>query len=347
MKKIRLGKTGLRVTRLGFGGIPIQRLEEKEAISVIQRCLDLGINYFDTAQAYTTSEARVGKAIQGQREKVILATKSTSRNPEEIQEHLELSLRNLQTDYIDLYQFHAVNDLDNLDKVLDPKGVMAVIKKAQAHGRVRHIGISCHQIDVAKKAVQTGQFETVMFPFNFVAPEAADQIFPLCHQYDVGFIGMKPLAGGIIEQASLAFKYLFQFPDILPIPGVQKIAEIEEIVKILENPEPLSRTEQREMERIRQSLGSKFCHRCDYCQPCSQGILISTVMTTSSLFKRLPPERFFSPFVSGPLEKAVQCSRCGECEKRCPYRLPIREMIAEQVSWYQGLAARYREQKAG
>lgn len=340
MERIRLGKTGLMVSRVGFGGIPIQRVTEDEAVAIVKRCLELDINFFDVANGYTTSEERVGKAISGCRESVILSTKSHARTPEEIEKHLQLSLERLGVDYIDLYQYHAVNDLKSLDQVLAPDGPRTVVEAAKRAGVVRHIGITSHQLDVAKKAVQSGCFETIMFPLNFVTSEAVDELLPLARQYDVGFIAMKPLAGGMLENAALAFKYFLQFKDVLPIVGIQQLSEIDEIVKLMAKPRPITLKEQKEMARLKEELGPRFCHRCDYCQPCTQGIPISQVMTVRSFFKRLPPWRFLE-MVGPGMEKAATCIECGECETRCPYHLPIREMLAENVEWFKEVKAKF------
>ncbi len=345
MEKIRLGKTNLQVTQLGFGGIPIQRLSDSDAVAVVTRCLQLGITFYDTANAYSTSEERIGQAIRGYRSNIYLATKSGARTPEEMEKHLSLSLQRLGVDYIDLYQCHGISDFKSLEKIMGPGGVVDFMKEAQKKGLIKHIGITSHQIDVAKKAVQTGVFETLMFPFNFITSEAADELIPLCRNHDVGFIAMKPLAGGMVDKISLAFKYLRQFPDIVAIPGIEKVSEIEEIAQIYKKSSKLTRTEQNERQKIREALGSRFCHRCDYCQPCTTGIPISMVMTVKSFHKRLPTERFFSPMVTSGMEKAAQCSECGECEKRCPYKLPIREMIKEQLEWYRGIRAKYEKEK--
>ncbi len=346
MDRTRLGKTEMMVSKLGFGGIPIQRVSEDEAVAVVRRCLELGISFIDTANAYTTSEERIGKATSGRREGLILATKSTSRKGEEVERHLKLSLEQLGVESIDLYQFHGVSDFEALDMVLDPKGPMAVVEKAKRAGQVKHIGITSHSMDVAKEAVKSDRFETIMFPFNFIAWEAADELLPLAREHDVGFIAMKPLAGGMLDNVTIAFKYLFQFPDIVPIVGVQKIHEIDEIVQVLEEPWQMTEAEQQEMQRLREELGTRFCHRCDYCQPCPEEIAISTVMTSRSFFKRLPLERVFSGMFADDFEKAANCTECGECEERCPYHLPIREMVAEHVKWYQEEKRKYQEQLA-
>jgi predicted aldo/keto reductase-like oxidoreductase len=282
----------MRVSRLGFGGIPIQRISEADALAVVRRCLELGVNFVDTANSYSTSEERIGKATSGRRSSVYLATKSHAHAHKDIEKHLKPSLERLRVDYVDLYQFHTVNDFKSLDLVLDPNGPMAVVQEAKRAGLVKHIGITSHRIDVAKKAVQSDHFETIMFPFNFVTCKAADELLPLTKEHDVGFIAMKPLAGGMVDNAAIALKYLLQFLEVLPIFGIQKISEIEEIVKVLEGSWRMTKSEQEEMKRIREELGPKCCHRCDYCQPCPQGIPISTVMYLKSLFKRLPPDRY-------------------------------------------------------
>jgi uncharacterized protein len=340
MDKIRLGKTDMMVTRLGFGGIPIQRLSESDAVAVVEKCIDLGLNYLDTANAYSTSEERIGKAVKGRRKDVFIATKTFPGTPDIIEKNLDLSLKHLDTDYIDLYQFHGV-DKPTLAKIIDPEnGLYKVFEKAQKAGKIRHIGITCHQIDAAKAAVATDKFETIMFPFNVITSEPAKDLLPLCRQHDVGFIVMKPLAGGMLPNADICFKYLLQFPDIISIPGIEKIEEIEEIYKIYEGPQKMTAAERTEMKRLIKELGTRFCRRCDYCQPCTQGIPISMVMTFDTLVKRLPPSWYLkSPMIPAAMEKAAACTECGECESRCPFNLPIREMIKQNYDLYEKIKA--------
>ncbi len=344
MEKIRLGKTGMTVPRLGFGGIPIQRISEEEAVEVVRRCVDLGVTFLDTANGYLTSEERIGKAVKGRREEVVIATKSGARDREGLEKHLKLSLERLATDYIDLFQFHGISDFKSLENVLDPKGPMAVVEDAVKAGTIRHVGITSHQIDVAKEAVKSDRFETMMFPFNFITCEPAEDLLPLCREHDVGFIVMKPLAGGALDNVTIAFKYLFQFPDALPIPGIERCHEIEEIVRILEGPLELTEAEQREMQRMRDELGTRFCRRCDYCQPCPQEIPISLMMSADTAIKRVPAERLFtSQFFANAVDKAASCTECGECEEKCPYELPIREILAEQVRYFREAKQRYEQ----
>ena len=348
MEKVRLGRTEIMATKLGFGGIPIQRVSEEEAIAVVHKCLDLGINFLDTANGYTTSEERIGKAIKGNREDIFLATKSQARTREDVAKHLKLSLERLGTDYIDLYQLHNISDTKTLKTMLDPNGPRAVVEDAKKAGVVKHIGVTSHQIDIAKDAVKTGLFETIMFPLNFMSYEGRDELLSLCKQHDVGFIAMKPLAGGMISNATIAIKYLLQLPDIVLIPGIERVLEIEEIARVFQGPIEMTAAEKQEMERIKQELGTRFCRRCDYCQPCTAGIPISDVMSFPNLRKRLPLFRLYTGKFAESFTKALECTECGECEERCPYDLPIRDMMEEHIKMHQAGKAEYEKQlKAG
>jgi uncharacterized protein len=342
LEKMRLGKTGLMVSRLGFGGIPIQRVTEDRAIAVVRRAMDLGINFFDTANGYTNSEARIGKAVSVKRESVILATKTQARTNEDLEAHVQLSLQRFGVDYIDLYQFHNVADLNTLDKILDRRGLITVLEKAKKQGIIKHIGITSHQMDTAKAAVKTGRFETIMFPFNFITAEPETELLPLARAQDMGFIVMKHLSGGALKDIKMAFKYLFQFPDILPIPGIERAAEIEEIVQLLNDRSPITPVERKKMEKVRLELGNKFCRRCDYCQPCTAEIPISMVLFTPHIMDDMPKQIWFSGPLAGLMDKAASCTDCGKCEERCPYHLPIREMMKEYLDMYQAEKQKFR-----
>jgi len=346
MEKIRLGRTEMMVSGLGFGGIPIQRVSEEEAIAVVRKCLELGINFLDTAYRYTTSEEKIGKAIKGKREGLFLASKSFASTREEMEKHIESSLESLDVDYIDLYQFHHVSDAKTLETVLDPDGPRGAIEDAMRAGLVKHMGVTSHQIDIAKDTVKTGLFETIMFPLNFMSYEGREELLPLCKEHDVGFIAMKPLAGGMVDNATIAIKYLLQFPDIVIIPGIERVPEIEEIARVFQGPKEMTAGEKREMERIRQELGSRFCRRCDYCQPCQAEIPISDVMSFPSLAKRMPPVRIYTGKFTESYVKVEECTDCGECEERCPYNLPIRDMMKEHVKMHQAGKREYEKQLA-
>jgi predicted aldo/keto reductase-like oxidoreductase len=337
MKTIRLGKTGLEVSRIGFGGIPIQRLSEDEAIRVVQHCLDLGITFLDTANAYTTSEERIGKAIAGRREQVVIATKTGARDSTTALEHLDLSLKHLNVDAIDLWQFHNVSTVEAYEQVLGPNGAMEAAQRALRAGKIRHIGITSHSLDIASKAVASRHFETIQFPFNFVTNEPAAELVPLAQKHDVGFIAMKPMAGGMLDDANLAIKYLLQFENVVPDPGIAKCEEIEEIVSIVSGSWKLKPQEQREIERFRAEVGTRFCRRCEYCQPCPQGVNISLIMNLQSFLKRFPVESFAEGWIAEGVESAKNCAECGECEEKCPYHLPIREMLVENIQYFESV----------
>ncbi|MBN1135861.1 MAG: aldo/keto reductase [Anaerolineae bacterium] len=335
MKTMRLGKTGLEVSRIGFGGIPIQRLAEVEAIRVVQRCLDLGVTFLDTAIGYTTSEERIGKAIAGRRAPLILATKTPARDRATALEHLEQSLQRLQVDTIDLWQFHNVSTFEALDQVLGPGGALEAAHQAVQAGKVRHIGITSHSMDVALKAVSLGCFETIQFPFNFVTSEPIDRLLPLAWRHNLGFIAMKPLGGGMLSNARLCIKYLLQFDGVLPDPGIQRVEEIEEIAGIVAGSWELTPEEWQEIERIKAEVGTRFCRRCGYCEPCPQGVRISTVMVLESFWKRMPIERMREGWIAEAAASAKNCIECGECEDKCPYHLPIRDMLVENYELYE------------
>jgi predicted aldo/keto reductase-like oxidoreductase len=339
MQTVRLGQTGLEVSRVGFGGIPIQRLTEDEAVEVVERCLDLGVTFLDTANGYTSSEERIGKAIAGRREQVVIATKTGAWDRATALEHLELSLRRLNTEYIDLWQFHNISSLEAYEQVLGPDGAMEAAQEALRAGKVKHIGITSHSTEVALKAVPSTHFETIQFPFNFVTHEPAQELVPLAKKHDLGFIAMKPMAGGLLDDANLAIKYLLQFDHVVPDPGIQAIEEIEEIVDIVAGPWELTRQERQEMERIRAEVDTRFCRRCGYCEPCPEGVPISVTMNLRSFWKRFAAEQFLSGWLAEAVERAKNCVQCGECEEKCPYHLPIREMIVENLEFYDRVAS--------
>ncbi len=339
MKTMRLGKTGLVVSRVGIGGIPIQRPTEKEAVKVIQRALDLGITFIDTANGYGVSEERIGLAlagVAGRREQVVIATKSGGRDKASALEHLELSLKRLNTGYVDLWQLHGVNTFEVYEQVLGPGGAMEAAQEALQAGKIRHIGMSSHSLEVALKAVPSGHFETIQFPFNFVNHNPANELVPLTQEHDVAFIAMKPFAGGRLRDANLAIKYLLQFEGVLPDPGIETSAEIEEIVSIVDGPWDLSPQDRQKMTEIRAELGTRFCQWCGYCMPCPQGVEIPSLMNTRSLWKLWPRHRFFSR-MEDDVGSGRECIQCGECEEKCPYQLPIREMIVENIEFYESV----------
>ena len=335
---MRLGKTELEVSRVGIGGIPILRMDEDDAIDIIRYAADLGITFFDTANAYTssktTSEEIIGKGVADRREKVVIATKSSARTRKGSLRHIELSLKRLGTDYIDIWQFHGVNDDKAYKRIMSKDGAMVTAKEAFETGTIRHIGFSSHSIDTALKMVESGKFETVQYPINFVNNEAVDELVPLAKKMDVGFIGMKPFAGGNLRHADLAIKYLLQFDNVLPDPGVQRFQELKQIADIVEGSWDLTTFDQNRMHEKRNELGNRFCRWCEYCMPCPNGVKISWVMNA-----RLVPsygDRYYNNTAKA-IETVKNCVQCGECETKCPYELPIMETLAMNVEYFEKL----------
>jgi predicted aldo/keto reductase-like oxidoreductase len=344
MKKVRLGQTGLMVSRVGMGGIPLTRPPLEEVIGFVNRALDLGVNFIDTALGYSDSEERIGIALEGRREEVVLATKSGASDRQTALKHLETSLGRLRTDYLDLWQFHGIMSMKEYEAIMGPRGAMEAAHDALDDGRVRHIGFSSHSLSAALQLVATDSFETVQFPFNLISNEAADELVPLAKKHDVGFIAMKPFAGGMIKDANLAIKYLLQFDSVVPDPGIERASEIDEIVDIVDGNWDLTQDQLASITKIQEKKGSRFCRQCEYCMPCPQDVLIHRILYLQRLYELWPPKRFFSwTYVKGGVESAQNCKDCGVCESKCPYQLPIREMIAENMEFYRRVTEKHSD----
>ena len=321
-----LGKTGLKVSRLGLGGLPLQRIDEAETKKIIQSLLDTGINYIDTARGYTISEELLGEALEGVRDKFILATKSMARTKEEMARDIDISLKNLRTDYIDLYQVHNPN-MDQLEKVCGSGGALEALFEAREAGKIGHIGITAHSPKVFEKALELPWVETIMFPYNVVENQGEEYI-RACQEKNIGFIAMKPMAGGNIESGTLAVRYILDNPAVtVAIPGMAAVSEVEENAAAAGNNAPLSEEEKEKAAAIRKELGTQFCRRCNYCAPCTVGIGISNVFLFAGYLRRYDLAGWAKSRYDAQPVKADVCIECGACEKRCPYNLPIREML--------------------
>jgi len=337
MKKTRFGKTDLMVSKIAFGGIPIMRLSKADAAFLVRDSIELGINFIDTAHGYTDSEEKIGEAIKGiKREDIIIASKSPADDKVSFLEHLELSLKRLGTDYIDIYQFHGISSEVKRDAIFAPGGAMEGMEEAVKMGKIRFPAFSSHSIPIAIELMKTGRFASVQLPFNYIDYAAANEAIPLARELDIGFIAMKPMGGGLLDDAGLAFRYLVSFDSIVPDPGIEKIEEIKEIISIVEKEKKLSQQDMEEIEKQRTEFGPFWCHRCDYCQPCPKGIQISLALCVKSIFKRMTAERAFS-FVGPAIEKARSCENCRLCVERCPYHLEIPELLKEQISLYDSI----------
>ena len=327
MEYITLGKTGLKISRLGFGGIPIQRIDAAGTRKLVLQMKEAGINYIDTARGYTVSEEFLGEALEGIREDFIIATKSMARTKEAMAADIETSLKNLRTDYIDLYQVHNAT-LPQLEQVMAPGGALEALLEAKAAGKIGHIGLTAHAIETFERALELDWVETFMFPYNIVETQGEDLI-RACKDKNIGFIVMKPLAGGAIEDATLAIRYCLANPAVsVVIPGMAEEKELQQNLAAANDASPLSEEELAKCQAIRKALGTQFCRRCNYCQPCAVGINISGCFLFQGYLNRYGLEEWArSRYASTVPVKASACIECGACENRCPYNLPIRQML--------------------
>lgn len=321
-----LGKTGLRISRMGFGGIPIQKIDAEGTRTLIHKLIDAGVNYIDTARAYTVSEEYLGYGLEGVREHFVLATKSMARTKEAMEKDIVTSLKNLRTDYIDLYQVHNPSAKD-LDQVMAPGGALEALQAAKTAGRIGHIGITLHSVDLFRQAVEFPWVETIMFPYNIVETQA-EELIARCAEKNIGFICMKPLAGGAIENAAVALRFVANNPNVtVVIPGMAEPKEITENLAAVSDTVPLTGEEQEIIRQIRETLGTNFCRRCNYCAPCSVGINIPMIFLIEGYFSRYNLKDWATTRYAGLSKTAADCVACGACEARCPYQLPIREMM--------------------
>jgi len=326
MEYRNLGRTGLSVSRLGFGGIPIQKIDAEGTKRLIGELLREGVNFIDTARGYTVSEEYLGYALEGVRDRFVLATKSMARTKEAMQRDIDVSLRNLRTDYIDLYQIHNPGAAD-LEQVMAPGGALEALLEAKEAGKIGHIGITLHSVDLFRRAVELPWVETVMFPYNVVETQG-EELIAQCAKRNIGFICMKPLAGGAIEDATVAMRFAVSNPNVsVVIPGMADISEIAQNAAATANTAPLTEQETEKIAAIREALGTNFCRRCNYCAPCTAGINISAVFLFEGYYSRYDLKDWARDRYAQLPKTASDCIGCGVCEARCPYQLPIRQML--------------------
>lgn len=322
-----LGKTNLKINRIGFGGIPIQRVTQQDTNKIIDELINQGINFIDSARGYTVSEEYIGNAIEGKRDKFILASKSMSRTYEDMLKDVDITLENFKTDYIDLYQLHNVKS-DEYENIFNDNMAYKALLDCKSQGKIKNIGITSHSIDTIKKAVRDEKFDTIQFPYNIVEDQA-DEIFREAHKRNIGIIVMKPLAGGAINNAKLAIKYILskEYIDVA-IPGMDSVDQVLENISVLENLD-IDKEDELKIEDIRNQLGNRFCRRCEYCMPCPVGINIPMNFLLEGYYSRYNLKEWSKERYNSLDIKASDCVECGKCESKCPYDLPIREMLKE------------------
>ncbi len=333
MEKVRLGRTNLVVTKMGWGGIPIQRVGEREAVSVIRAVVEMGVDLLDSARGYTNSEHKIGLALQKIKRRVILSTRSHVKT-EKIYDEVHESLRQLKVKRVDIYHLHNVSNVEDYDKVMASGGAYHGLKRAQKEGLIDHIGITSHNLNVLEKAVEDGYFDVIMACYSFLEPDAENKLFPRAKAKDIGILAMKPFSGGVIEEAGPALRFVLSTPGIVPIPGFETLEKARENWKIFTEGQPLTEQDRERIKVLRKEFSKSFCRRCDYCQPCTEKISIQLVMGLKSIFKRFGSQAQELGWIKSLIEKARNCSECGECLPRCPYQLPIPDLIKENLAWF-------------
>lgn len=328
---VTLGKTGITVEKNSFGALPIQRISKEEAIKLLRKAYDHGVTFYDTARFYTDSEEKLGEAFEGMRDKIYIATKTAAVTPENFWKDLQTSLKNLRTDYIDIYQFH---NPDFCPMPGDGSGVYEAMLEAKQKGLIRHIGITNHRLHVAKQAIESGLYETLQFPFCYLATEKDIELVELCKEADMGFIAMKALSGGLITNSAAAYAYLAQYDNVLPIWGVQRERELDEFLSYIENPPKMTEELQTVIDSDRAQLQGEFCRGCGYCMPCPAGIEINNCARMSLMIRRAPAAAQMTPAMQEKMKKIEDCLHCGKCKSKCPYGLDTPTLLQKNYEDY-------------
>ncbi len=336
MKVVTLGKSGIVSPRNAFGALPIQRITDEAAVAILHRAYDGGMRFFDTARFYTDSEHKLGLAFSSMRDKVIIASKTGAQTAEEFWHDLHVSLSELRTSYIDLYQFHNPAFCPKPD---DGSGLYEAMLQARAEGKIRHIGITNHRLHVAEEAVRCGLYETVQFPFSYLATPADVALVNLCREHNVGFIAMKGLSGGLITDAAMAYAFIAQYPHVLPIWGIQRMEELEQFLALGEREPDMTEEMAERIKCDRIALGGDFCRGCGYCMPCPMDIQINTCARMSQLIRRSPSHLQLTDAVQADMERITLCIGCGKCKSRCPYGLDVPSLLRRNLEDYRRIVS--------
>ncbi len=331
MESIRFGKSGLNVSRTGFGAIPIQRITEPESTELLRAALDAGITLYDTARGYSDSEEKIGKAFAGQRDRVVLASKTHATDPDRIMADLETSLGKLKTDHIDIYQLHNPKSL-----VAATGAAYETLARAKEQGKIRCIGITNHSLDIAVAAAETGLFDTIQYPFNYLSDDREEALVRRCAELDLGFLAMKAMSGGLISDASLSFAHLRRYPGLVPIWGMQRRSELAQFIELEQNPPSFDDPRiQAAVAEDRRDLAGSFCRGCGYCLPCPANIVIPTAARVSLFVRRQPIPRYLTPEFEAEMALVKNCTGCRACVTRCPYGLEVPALLRRQLESFE------------
>ncbi|MCL2408126.1 MAG: aldo/keto reductase [Oscillospiraceae bacterium] len=334
MDYVTLGSTGITVNKNGFGALPIQRLGVEEAGFLLKKAYDNGIAFFDTARGYTDSEKKIGLALSGVRDKIVIATKTMPQNVDMFWEHLSTSLTLLKTDYIDIYQFHNPSFCP---KPGDGSGLYEAMLQAKEQGKIRHIGITNHRMDVAREAAESGLYETLQFPISYLASDEEAEFIRMCEARNMGVLAMKALSGGLITNSAAAYAYLMQFPATIPIWGIQRENELDEFISYQTAPPLFNDEMRRVIENDVQELSGDFCRGCGYCMPCPANIMIPMCARMSLLIKRAPESMWGAPEWKENMRRIEDCIDCGHCKAHCPYGLDVPNLLRENLENFRGV----------
>ncbi|MBP3322841.1 MAG: aldo/keto reductase, partial [Clostridia bacterium] len=331
MAKVRLGRTDIIVNKNAFGALPVQRVTADEAKFLLRKAYDNGFDFFDTARSYTDSEYKLGISLSDVRDKIIIATKTPAQNAEDFRKDLETSLSLLKTDYIDIFQFHNPSFCP---KPNDGTGLYEAMLEAKKQGKIRFIGITNHRIHIAKEAVLSGLYDTLQFPFCYLATDAEIELVKLCKEKDVGFIAMKALSGGLITNSKAAYAFMAEYDNVLPIWGIQRDRELDEFIALTENPSAMNDELKAIIEKDRSELMGEFCRGCGYCMPCPMGIEINNCARMSLLLRRSPSAGHLSEAGQAKMKKIETCIECGQCKAKCPYGLDTPNLLKKNYEDY-------------
>ncbi len=332
--KVRLGSTQIVVEKNGFGALPIQRVDDETAVGILRSAFEGGIRFFDTARAYSDSEHKLGLAFEKIRDQLFISTKTAATRGEELFKDLEQSLKNLKTDYIDIYQFH---NPAFCPKPGDGSGLYEAALEAKKQGKIRHIGITNHRLHVAEEAIESGLYETLQFPFCYLATEKEEALVKACEKADMGFIAMKALSGGLITNSAAAYAHAAGFENVLPIWGIQRQSELDEFLSYIKNPPVMTKELAAVIEKDRRELAGEFCRGCGYCMPCPAGIEINNCARMSLLLRRSPTAGHLTKETQEKMEKIKNCLHCNRCKAKCPYGLDTPALLARNLEDYQNV----------
>lgn len=336
MRQVTLGSTGITVPQNAFGALPIQRVSTEMAVKLLRRAYEGGMRFFDTARAYSDSEVKVGEAFDGMREKVFIATKTGAKTPEEVRSQLEISLKNLRTDYIDIYQFHCA---DQCYRPGDGTGMYECMEELKKEGKIRHIGITAHKLYIAEEAIESGLYETLQYPFSYLSSEKELALVKKCKEANMGFIAMKGLAGGLINRSEAAMAFMTQFDNVLPIWGIQKEKELEEWLAFMEETPAMTEELRTYIEKEQKELTGEFCRGCGYCMPCPAGIMINQCARMFLMLRRAPSKAWLTPEMQAEMKKIEGCLHCNQCMSKCPYELNTPELLQKNYEDYKKVLA--------